>query len=116
MLNQLINYPNIPRKKQKFVNFLANSIRIRDAKLADEAWEAISSVLNKTSSDNQPNNGANSSVLNKTSSDSQPNNESDKNSKKRKHDEVVEAESNDCRNSIISNYNMTRKIFSLLEF
>jgi len=47
ILQQLIDFPNIPRKKVKFENFLKNSFRVYDTRLASEVWEAISAELNK---------------------------------------------------------------------
>lgn len=40
VLQQIIDFPNIPRKKAKFVNFLKNSLRIQPF-VAEEAWAAI---------------------------------------------------------------------------
>jgi len=42
LLNDLVQYTNIPRKEKKFINFLENSLRIRNPGLARKAWEAIS--------------------------------------------------------------------------
>ncbi|VDP13239.1 unnamed protein product [Soboliphyme baturini] len=43
-LQQLRDFPNIPRKKAKFKNFLLNSSRIRNPLLIDQLWDAISSA------------------------------------------------------------------------
>ncbi|ESN93856.1 hypothetical protein HELRODRAFT_88137 [Helobdella robusta] len=41
LLTKISNYPNIPRKKAKFLNFLKNSLRLFDTNLLDQAWDAI---------------------------------------------------------------------------
>jgi len=45
LLNQISNFPNIPRKQQKFENFVVNSLHCRDKKLATEAWGIISNAI-----------------------------------------------------------------------
>lgn len=39
-------HKNIPRKEGKFINFLANSLRIRDAQQCKQVWDAISTAAN----------------------------------------------------------------------
>ncbi|GBN34897.1 Cell growth-regulating nucleolar protein [Araneus ventricosus] len=39
LLQQITQYTNIPRKKSKFENFLANSLKVRNPRLISEAWE-----------------------------------------------------------------------------
>ncbi|XP_055940112.1 cell growth-regulating nucleolar protein-like isoform X2 [Argiope bruennichi] len=39
LLEMITQYTNIPRKKSKFENFLANSLKVRNPKLISEAWE-----------------------------------------------------------------------------
>lgn len=46
LLERLKDYPNIPRKKAKFENFLNNSLRVMDRSLASQAWDAISAEMN----------------------------------------------------------------------
>jgi len=41
ILHEIQVHSNIPRKEAKFVNFLQNSLRIRDINLCKEAWNAI---------------------------------------------------------------------------
>lgn len=41
LLERIKTYGNIPRKEAKFVNFLQNSLRIRDVRLCNRAWTAI---------------------------------------------------------------------------
>uniref|UniRef100_A0A915PRG8 39S ribosomal protein L16, mitochondrial n=1 Tax=Setaria digitata TaxID=48799 RepID=A0A915PRG8_9BILA len=42
LLQQIHGFNNIPRKEAKFVNFLQNSIKIRDRSLCVKAWNCIS--------------------------------------------------------------------------
>ncbi len=44
ILKKLEDYPNIPRKEAKFMNFLQNSMNIKERKLAKEVWIAISTA------------------------------------------------------------------------
>ncbi|ROT69286.1 putative cell growth-regulating nucleolar protein [Penaeus vannamei] len=39
ILNRIIVFTNIPRKKTKFENFLANCMRIRDPQILEKAWK-----------------------------------------------------------------------------
>ncbi|CAL1528729.1 unnamed protein product [Lymnaea stagnalis] len=41
LLERLKDYPNIPRKKQKFENFLKNSLRIMNHALISQVWETL---------------------------------------------------------------------------
>ncbi|KAH3785632.1 cell growth-regulating nucleolar protein-like [Dreissena polymorpha] len=41
LLVRLRDYPNIPRKQNKFINFLANSIKCRNPKVCNEAWKVL---------------------------------------------------------------------------
>uniref|UniRef100_A0A915D4H6 Zinc finger C2H2 LYAR-type domain-containing protein n=1 Tax=Ditylenchus dipsaci TaxID=166011 RepID=A0A915D4H6_9BILA len=45
MLGQVANYTNIPRKEAKFINFLQNSVKIRDQNTCARAWKAISEAI-----------------------------------------------------------------------
>ncbi|CAI5744468.1 unnamed protein product [Peronospora destructor] len=38
MLTRIAGYDNVPRKKNKFVNFVSNSLALRDTTLLDKAW------------------------------------------------------------------------------
>jgi len=49
LLETLLDYDNIPRKKGKFLNFLKNSLKIRSTQLGEEVWNTFSNV-NKSSS------------------------------------------------------------------
>nr|CAB3263571.1 cell growth-regulating nucleolar protein-like [Phallusia mammillata] len=44
LLEKLQEYSNIPRKRGKFLNFLKNSLKIRDSKLTEDVWEIFSSA------------------------------------------------------------------------
>ncbi|CAG5116547.1 unnamed protein product [Candidula unifasciata] len=41
LLERLKDYPNIPRKKIKFVNFLKNSLRIYNDSLINQVWDTL---------------------------------------------------------------------------
>ncbi|XP_056004744.1 cell growth-regulating nucleolar protein-like isoform X2 [Ostrea edulis] len=41
LLNQIKDYPNIPRKQAKFKNFLKNSMRVHKDSLINQAWDLI---------------------------------------------------------------------------
>uniref|UniRef100_H2Z0F6 Cell growth-regulating nucleolar protein n=1 Tax=Ciona savignyi TaxID=51511 RepID=H2Z0F6_CIOSA len=92
ILEQLVNYGNIPRKKAKFLNFLKNSLKIRDAKVSEQVWNVFSAANNKGSDTNKPV-GAD---LKEAKPDSQnkemsPNKDNDsKKTKKRKCSETLE--------------------------
>lgn len=45
VLDKLVNYPNVPRKEAKFINFLTNSLKVREAGLAKRAWQAIDTSI-----------------------------------------------------------------------
>jgi len=59
LLNQIIECPNIPRKKAKFENFVQNSLRIRNPKLISDTWEIFAqgtkSEANVSSKENSTN-------------------------------------------------------------
>jgi cell growth-regulating nucleolar protein len=61
LLEKLTNYPNIPRKKAKFINFMKNSFRsfgVTDA-ILEEIWSEIEK-FDKKSAETQPaSNGSN---------------------------------------------------------
>ncbi|TKR61543.1 hypothetical protein L596_028639 [Steinernema carpocapsae] len=47
LLEQIAGFDNIPRKEKKFINFLQNSMRIRNAELCKKAWAAIETEANR---------------------------------------------------------------------
>uniref|UniRef100_A0A914S0R6 Cell growth-regulating nucleolar protein-like winged helix domain-containing protein n=1 Tax=Parascaris equorum TaxID=6256 RepID=A0A914S0R6_PAREQ len=47
VLEKIRGYANIPRKETKFINFLLNSIRIRDRSLCVKAWKCIAEEAKK---------------------------------------------------------------------
>lgn len=49
-LEQLRDFPNVPRKQKKFVNFCKNSFQVKDGKLMEEIWDVIQKHVQK----NQP--------------------------------------------------------------
>lgn len=74
ILNQLYNYPNIPRKEAKFLNFLENSLRIRDKALGRQTWAAIASAA-KATAPPKPANQANGTVPENQANGSVPENQ-----------------------------------------
>lgn len=52
LLNQIIGFDNIPRKKAKFENFLKNSVRVRNPIIISQAWEVFDAA-NKGGKENQ---------------------------------------------------------------
>ncbi|XP_063433467.1 cell growth-regulating nucleolar protein-like [Mytilus trossulus] len=41
VLERMKDYPNIPRKKAKFENFVSNSMNVRDRRLVGEVWDLL---------------------------------------------------------------------------
>ncbi|XP_042204320.1 cell growth-regulating nucleolar protein-like [Homarus americanus] len=59
LLDHITTFSNIPRKKEKFKNFLLNSAKIRNGYLVDKAWEVFQAAnSNKINSHNQNSQGA----------------------------------------------------------
>ncbi|XP_076041022.1 uncharacterized protein LOC143025364 [Oratosquilla oratoria] len=52
LLNQIIGFDNIPRKKSKFENFLKNSAKIRNPDLVARAWKVFESATKENSNKN----------------------------------------------------------------
>lgn len=52
ILNSLVHYDNIPRKKPKFANFVKNSFRIRDDNLISKIWDIFQNALKANASVN----------------------------------------------------------------
>lgn len=48
LLERIADYPNIPRKKAKFVNFVKNSLNVRDDRTLDQLWEAFDAAAKPT--------------------------------------------------------------------
>lgn len=48
LLERLKEFPNIPRKKAKFENFVKNSVRVGNVALVTQAWDAISASLSNS--------------------------------------------------------------------
>lgn len=49
-LQKLLEFNNIPRNKNKFVNFLKNSLKLHSSSVIDELWNFVSSYYNKPTS------------------------------------------------------------------
>lgn len=77
VLERLKDYPNIPRKKVKFENFVKNSLGIRDGSIATKTWDLIAAELPPpTSAPNQVaqnNNSEKPAVETEEKSDTQEN-------------------------------------------
>ncbi|KAH7641475.1 lyar-type c2hc zinc finger containing protein [Dermatophagoides farinae] len=52
ILNSLLKYENIPRKKAKFFNFIRNSFRIRNDNLIDKIWSIFEEAIKNQNSKN----------------------------------------------------------------
>ena len=60
LLERIADYPNIPRKKPKFVNFVRNSLGVRDDRTLDQLWDAFNTATKPPSSEGEsPNTGGN---------------------------------------------------------
>ncbi|CAF0824767.1 unnamed protein product [Didymodactylos carnosus] len=47
LLQKLQNYPNTPRKRAKFINFVSNSIRGFQPRIVEEVWTILEALLPK---------------------------------------------------------------------
>ncbi|XP_026544318.1 cell growth-regulating nucleolar protein isoform X3 [Notechis scutatus] len=47
ILQQMYEYDNIPRKKRKFQNWMANSLKIHNTTLQDQVWDIFSEAMRK---------------------------------------------------------------------
>ncbi|CAI5700618.1 hypothetical protein KXD40_003627 [Peronospora effusa] len=45
VLTRIAGYDNVPRKKNKFVNFVSNSLALRDTTLVEKAWTIYETAL-----------------------------------------------------------------------
>ncbi|XP_070614226.1 cell growth-regulating nucleolar protein [Erythrolamprus reginae] len=54
ILQQMYVYDNIPRKKRKFQNWMANSLKIHNATLQDQVWDIFSKATSKETLETQP--------------------------------------------------------------
>lgn len=59
LLERLKDYPNIPRKQAKFLNFIKNSMRISDTKLANSVWDILMPVTQPKDKVNEKENDKN---------------------------------------------------------
>ncbi|TDH67881.1 hypothetical protein CCR75_003455 [Bremia lactucae] len=46
VLTHIAGYANVPRKKHKFINFVTNSLALRDTKLVEKAWSIYETSFN----------------------------------------------------------------------
>ncbi|XP_072027975.1 cell growth-regulating nucleolar protein-like isoform X2 [Amphiura filiformis] len=74
LLDRIADYPNVPRKKAKFENFVYNSLRVSNKGLVEEVWKVFSEASKPNNNQAKPanNNSAseNSSTNNNQSQDS----------------------------------------------
>jgi len=54
LLMKLQDYPNIPRKRAKFLNFLTNSLRFFNTKVAEEVWDAFTELHKQANAPKPP--------------------------------------------------------------
>ncbi|GFQ97423.1 cell growth-regulating nucleolar protein [Trichonephila clavata] len=79
LLRQIVNHTNIPRKQQKFENFLFNSLKIRNKRLIAEAWEICAEGF-KNESNKSNGNSSNTNNMKNDTTLSNGNSESSENS------------------------------------
>ncbi|ETE59551.1 Cell growth-regulating nucleolar protein, partial [Ophiophagus hannah] len=53
ILQQMYEYDNIPRKKRKFQNWMANSLKIHNTTLQDQVWDIFSEATRKETFETQ---------------------------------------------------------------
>jgi len=74
ILVQIKGFTNIPRKEAKFINFLKNSARVRNADLCSRAWQAIASEAKAQTASSSVQNGTNKNNNNSTNNADNKNN------------------------------------------
>ncbi|XP_067325058.1 cell growth-regulating nucleolar protein [Anolis sagrei] len=117
ILEQMYAYDNIPRKKQKFQNWMANSLKIHNKALQDQVWDIFSEATKKeivenpsTKSEDVP---TPSEVKTKISTTKKSKKEERENMKKNKQSRVhVQQESEDLIKSKKSKKENTNGTFS----
>merc|ERR1712228_596990 len=50
ILEKLPDYPNIPRKRAKLINFLKSSLKVNDQKVCEAVWNFLENAKEKSSS------------------------------------------------------------------
>jgi len=105
LLETLMDFDNIPRKRPKFMNFLKNSVRIYDVKLGEEVWSVFSAPVAKPpakveeSKQNSDQKKSDESVNLKRKNESSAEQNGSKSCKKAKKTEEVEIEQDKKENS-----------------
>lgn len=89
VFQSLLNYPNVPRKKPKFINFLKNGLKIKDESFASEIFdvfqhEFMKNKENKSADENKSNN-LNESLNNSNDAEVMESKKNKKKEKKRNH-------------------------------
>ncbi|OWZ20695.1 hypothetical protein PHMEG_0004871 [Phytophthora megakarya] len=54
VLTRIAGYDNVPRKKNKFVNFVTNSLALRDTTLVEKAWTIYETAFKASAPENDP--------------------------------------------------------------
>merc|ERR1712121_178709 len=54
VLEKLPDYPNIPRKKAKLINFLKSSLRVNDSKVCEAVWDFLENAKEKSTASDPP--------------------------------------------------------------
>lgn len=113
LLEQIITYPNVPRKKIKFQNFVKNCLKYNDTKLIEEAWEIFNQSQKQKSEKSKVNENPDENIqsekrdelITNDSSDIS-NNENKKKKKKRKYEEhAVETKQPCLEEMVVSSVN-----------
>ncbi|KAF0314523.1 Cell growth-regulating nucleolar protein [Amphibalanus amphitrite] len=100
LLATLSQHSNIPRKKKKFLNFVSNSIRVRNSVLVEEAWKIFEAAIAKpaeeapaaTASEKKKENGASQSQETESKEEMLDNATSKKKKKKKANSEPIPEE------------------------
>lgn len=62
LLKKLQNYPNTPRKRAKFINFVGNSVKGFQPRVVEEVWSILENLIPKGGNEN---NGTNQTAMEK---------------------------------------------------
>ncbi|XP_023218882.1 cell growth-regulating nucleolar protein-like [Centruroides sculpturatus] len=108
LLEQIITYPNVPRKKFKFENFIKNCLRCGNVKYINKAWEIFDKAQkqkSQNSKDNKPEEVENekNETDNSTDAKNPENGKVDK--RKKKHKENKGQNDNNDSVDVINNEN-----------
>ncbi|KAI1303097.1 hypothetical protein HDE_02444 [Halotydeus destructor] len=114
-LERLAEYPNIPRKKPKFFNFLQSSMRIFDPTIHEHLWHIVDSA-NKQASVQAKNAGTVQGTKRPLESDEKTNGETPNTDiKKPKSEENIDAKSQDNSDQAIVNFKWSKAVKKILK-